>query len=67
MLIHVPAMEEMKVPLMKVILMVIVSDEGVTTSGAVHMEMFFMNAVFAHGPSFHDDGCSFPDINCISV
>jgi hypothetical protein len=66
--IHMSIVNVVKMPIMKIILMTFVPDEGVTTTGAVHMGMFVMNTVFAHGVSFLDDGC-FPSraMNCISV
>jgi hypothetical protein len=55
--IHMSIVDVVKMPIVKIILMPIVPDKGVTTTGAVHMGMFVMNTVFAHGVSFLDDGC----------
>lgn len=55
--IHMSIVDVVKMPIVKIILMPFMLDGGVTTTGAVHMGMFVMNTVFAHGASFLDDGC----------
>ena len=46
-------MREMQMPIMKVILMVLVSDNGMATIGTVCVGMFVMNTMVAHDASMY--------------
>nr|WP_312742668.1 hypothetical protein [Candidatus Nitrospira neomarina] len=50
--IHVFIVREMQMSIMKVILMVLVPDNGMATIGTVCVGMFVMNAMVAHDASF---------------